>query len=443
MKPEINSTTSIIVALTINALVSRAEAFHLFQTTDCQRNALPGAIPTPTTTLSWSSITTKRSADARPNETGQEEKRRKKKKNKYANFSKTDNLQLDPFEELLSESENKRKELEREFSKKRNRYNGMYSDDDDDDDDDDLEQDHLLEETTSGTRERNKRLFPDNRTIDPYDPTTYGYTEIGTILGAHGVHGLLKIASVTHFSERLCRPGIRHLKAQNRRSPREIRLLEGRHRIKNEYLIRLEGIVDRNEAMKLRGSVLYARQEERPDNIDEDEYLISDLVGLDVRLVTGYGEDDIEDGGSMDEDDPTGKWEVVSNTKDDNEDHERAASEETSVGGKLVGTVRGVVLAEEMCSIPGLGQDLLEVTLPRGRSGTPSWKDEMVLIPLVPSIVPTIDVERGVIYIDPPGGLLDLTYVKEENVRIKGFLPSVSSFKAERDGERTGASSRK
>mmetsp|Transcript_8562 Transcript_8562/g.16153 ORF Transcript_8562/g.16153 Transcript_8562/m.16153 type:complete len:163 (-) Transcript_8562:65-553(-) len=134
MKPEINSTTSIIVALTINALVSRAEAFHLFQTTDCQRNALPGAIPTPTTTLSWSSITTKRSADARPNETGQEEKRRKKKKNKYANFSKTDNLQLDPFEELLSESENKRKELEREFSKKRNRYNGMYSDDDDDDD---------------------------------------------------------------------------------------------------------------------------------------------------------------------------------------------------------------------------------------------------------------------------------------------------------------------
>jgi RimM protein, required for 16S rRNA processing len=70
--------------------------------------------------------------------------------------------------------------------------------------------------------------------------------------------------------------------------------------------------------------------------------------------------------------------------------------------------------------------------MPRGRYGTPSWKDEMVLIPLVPSIVPTIDIERGVIYIDPPGGLLDLTYVKEGNVRIKGFLPAVSSFQENR-----------
>jgi DNA-binding MarR family transcriptional regulator len=28
-------------------------------------------------------------------------------------------------------------------------------------------------------RERNKRVFPDTQTIDPYDPTTYGYIELG------------------------------------------------------------------------------------------------------------------------------------------------------------------------------------------------------------------------------------------------------------------------
>ena len=28
-------------------------------------------------------------------------------------------------------------------------------------------------------RERNKRAFPDTQTIDPYDPTTYGYIELG------------------------------------------------------------------------------------------------------------------------------------------------------------------------------------------------------------------------------------------------------------------------
>jgi hypothetical protein len=32
------------------------------------------------------------------------------------------------------------------------------------------------------TRERNKRSFPDTTTIDPYDPTTYGYIELGKCL---------------------------------------------------------------------------------------------------------------------------------------------------------------------------------------------------------------------------------------------------------------------
>lgn len=27
--------------------------------------------------------------------------------------------------------------------------------------------------------ERNQRQFPDNKSIDPYDPTTYGYIELG------------------------------------------------------------------------------------------------------------------------------------------------------------------------------------------------------------------------------------------------------------------------
>jgi RimM protein, required for 16S rRNA processing len=165
---------------------------------------------------------------------------------------------------------------------------------------------------------------------------------------------------VTEFAERLCKPGVRHLKAQNRRSPREIRLLEGRNRLKNEYLIRLEGISDRNEAMKLRGSVLYARQEERPDDMDEDEYLISELVGLDVRLVTGYGEEDVED---VFMDDPRGALDIPSSMKDNGKEEGEmtTVSDEESVGGKFVGTVGGVVLAEEMCSIQGLGQDLLEV----------------------------------------------------------------------------------
>ena len=312
--------------------------------------------------------------------------KQRRKKNKYASFSKVDELKVDPFEALISESKTKNKEIERESARKKNKRWIL--------------DDEALSALRVEKRDRNKREFPDTKTIDPYDPTTYGYTELGTILGAHGVHGLLKIAVTTDFPERLCTPGIRHLKAPNRRSPREIRLVEGRHRMKNEYLIKFENIGDREEANRLRGSVLYARQEERPKDMSEDEYLVTDLVGLDVVLVTGYGEDNDEE---------------VEKLSD--------IELERGMGKNFVGTVRGIVLAQDMCSIPGLGQDLLEVVLPRGKLGIPSWRDEMVLIPLVPKIVPTIDIEQKIIYIDPPRGLLDLTYIQEENVRIKGFLP--------------------
>lgn len=281
---------------------------------------------------------------------------------------------------------------------------------DEDDDDDPNEK-----------RERNKRSFPDGSTIDPYDPTTYGYVELGTILGAHGVHGLVKLSAVTGFPiERLCQPGVRHLKAPNRRSPREVRLMEGRLRLDDEYLVRLEGVEGRNEANRLRGSVLYARQEERPEELGEDEFMVTDLAGLDVHLVTGYGEDsfeqdDKEDGDTFNVKETDGVGAGV-DLEMDMEETERSK-------GTFVGTVRGIILAEEMCSIPGLGHDMLEIILPRGENGTPSWRDEMVLVPIVSAIVPTIDLEREVIYIDPPDGLLDLRYVQEEKVRIKAFLP--------------------
>lgn len=230
-------------------------------------------------------------------------------------------------------------------------------------------------------------------------------------MGAHGVHGLVKVAAVTEFQDRLCKPGLRHIKAINRRSPREIRLMEGRHRLHDEYLVKLEGIGDRDTAKQLRGSVLYARQEERPDQIRKDEYLITELVGCEVFLITGYGEDVADD----DNDDDN------SNELIENNDNKEEAEEEMTATNKnknknndnnqFVGTVGALVLADDMCTTAGIGQDLLELVLPRGP--IPSWKDQMVLIPFVPQLVPIVDIERKIIYIDPPPGLMDLTYVKQ------------------------------
>ena len=136
------------------------------------------------------------------------------------------------------------------------------------------------------------------------------------------------------------------MKAPQKRAPRQITLLEGKHRLGEEYLVRLKSVENREDAIQLRGHVMYAREEDKIKPAEQEEFLIEDLVGLAVYL-------------------------------QDSVDSERTEN-------PFVGTVAGVVFAEEMCSIPGLGHDMLEVSLPRGTGGLPSVHDELVLIPFVP-----------------------------------------------------------
>ena len=290
-------------------------------------------------------------------------KKRKKKKNKYAKFSKTDQLTADPLESMIQESKQQLQELSEKKKKKQQQPS----------------------KAAAAAKESMKLEFPNTREIDPYDPTTYGYVELGTIVGAHGVKGWVKVNAVTDFPERLIQPGIRHMKATNRRSPRQTYLLDGKHTTGDDYLIQLEGIIDRTAAQQLRGCILYARETERP-SVENDEYLISDLVGCQV-----FGTDD-----------------------------------------QHIGMVDGIALAEDMCATPGLGQDWLELDLTTTANNNNQQQQqkpkEYVLIPFVPSIVPTVDLSNQRIIIDPPAGLLDLTYQKQPKVRIKGFLPAKSSY---------------
>jgi 16S rRNA processing protein RimM len=201
------------------------------------------------------------------------------------------------------------------------------------------------------------------------------------------VHGWLKVQCSTDFpQERLCTPGIRHLKAANKRAPRPVALLGGKHRLGDEYLIQFGDVDSRDTAVKLRGAQLYIRDEEERGALGSEDYSVSDLVGSEVFLWCGGTQD----------------------------------------GAKFVGQVSGVVFSEDICSVPGIGHDYLEILLPRGIGGTKSLRDEMVLVPFVPALVPEVDVESQKIYVDPPAGLLDLTYVREEKARIKGFLPPAS-----------------
>lgn len=170
-------------------------------------------------------------------------------------------------------------------------------------------------------------------------------------------------------------------------------LVSGKPAKDDEYILQLDSVQNREEAARLRGGTLFVREEDRESGTKEEteeeeveaEYFISDLVGLEVFLEPVDG-------------------------------HESS--------NLFVGTVAGVVLSEDMCGVPGLGHDMLEINLPRGKGGTTSLLDELVLVPFVPQIVPRVLISEGSVFISPPDGLLDLTYVREEKVRIKGFLPS-------------------
>ncbi len=293
--------------------------------------------------------------------------KRKKKKNKYAKFSKADKIELDPLEALVQESEQKLKsiELEKELDEKNKRG-------------------APLPPPPEGSTK--KLEFPNNSNIDPYDPTTFGFVEIGSVMGPHGVHGWVKVKGSTDFPERLTTPGMPlHVKPLKKRAPRKVTLAAGKFLGDDQFLIQLQGYYDRTESQTLKGSTLYYATQQ--DSVkDEDEIVLSELVGLEVYR-----------------------------TNDDDDD-----DDDTQI---LVGTVLGVVLAEEMCAIPGLLHDQLEIGVAKDENDMdPKAPQDLLLIPLVPEIVPKIDLENEMILVDPPAGLLDLTYVREEKVKIKGLL---------------------
>lgn len=292
---------------------------------------------------------------------------RKEKKNKYAKFSKVESSEstIDPLEALIRESEEKiiKLQLEMEMAKKGR------------------------QQVKPATPNADKRLnFPNNKDIDPYDPTTFGFVEIGSVLGAHGVHGWNKVQGCTDFPERLTTPGmVLHLKPFRKRAPRMVILANGKSTGPDSFLVQLQDVHDRGQAEKLKGGTLYYSTQQ--DHVKKDhDLLLSDLVGLQVVLLN----------------------------KDEEEGREC-----------VVGIVGGIVLADELCSVPGLGQDMLEVIVESRKSGPvkPGTPHELVLIPMVPEIVPKVDLKEQRIWIDPPSGLLDLTYIRESTTRIKGLLP--------------------
>jgi 16S rRNA processing protein RimM len=160
---------------------------------------------------------------------------------------------------------------------------------------------------------------------EPADPVV-----IGIVASPHGVRGTVKVREVG--SGRHLREGIEPLVGDRRR-----RILTSRHTGKG-YLLDLEGLESREDAVSVRGSELILDRSEL-DEPDDDEYYVSDLIGLQAR----------------------------------------------DLNGAPIGTVEDL--------LQNAGNELLIIR---------SQEDGTIYVPFTAEHVPTVDIAGGVVVVDPP-----------------------------------------
>ena len=171
------------------------------------------------------------------------------------------------------------------------------------------------------------------------------WLSVGKIVGVQGLQGELRVNPASDFPERFTVPGPRWLRSRQGGEPSEIQLQKGRQLPgKSLFVVRFEGVDNRNAAEALVGKELLVPADDRPE-LTEGEFHLLDLVGLEARL---------------------------------------------TADGPTIGTVSDLISG---------GNDLLEITTTDGRK---------VLIPFVEAIVPEVKLEEGWLLLTPPPGLLEL-----------------------------------
>lgn len=107
--------------------------------------------------------------------------------------------------------------------------------------------------------------------------------ELAAITGAHGVNGEVRLKLFGEGVEALSQ----HKSFIARDNGRELKLTKIRSDNKGGAVARFAGVSNRNEAEKLRGTVLTVARDDLPA-LDEGEYYHADLLGL--KVVTDTGE---------------------------------------------------------------------------------------------------------------------------------------------------------
>lgn len=161
---------------------------------------------------------------------------------------------------------------------------------------------------------------------------------VGQIVNIHGLKGEVKVYPLTDYPQRF--DEISEIYIEDSSQKRKI--LSAKYH-KNMAILKIEGINSVEEAEKMRESFLFIDRDNTRE-LEEDEHLITDLIGL-----------------------------TVEDTK-----------------GKFIGTLQEI--------IPYSANDVYVIKSPSGKEH---------LIPGLKRFIPIIDVENGKIIVDPIEGMIE------------------------------------
>mmetsp|Transcript_21316 Transcript_21316/g.27586 ORF Transcript_21316/g.27586 Transcript_21316/m.27586 type:complete len:365 (+) Transcript_21316:6-1100(+) len=237
-----------------------------------------------------------------------------------------------------------------------------------------------------------------HRRFDGRDPETFGFIFCGSLIGAHGVRGSIRVDAPADraLEDRLTTPGTLYLLFPGRRAPRPVRLNSGR-RLRSlganvRYVLSIAGLEQRDVARALAGAQLYMTDDLHLHLEDEDTTNLLELEGAAVF----------------------------------------------DLQGQFIGTVFDVL---DPTPESGLAQRLLQLdlgpfyTTVDGEPQSKYYLDERrrhCYVPLAEPILHDYDTYTNTITLDPPPGLLDLDFIYEPPPAIiRGFLPPPRGVKDE------------
>ena len=105
------------------------------------------------------------------------------------------------------------------------------------------------------------------------------YISVGKILNFHGIKGEAKVGFTKNQEDFFCSLKRVFVKAEQDYKHLEITSVRLN---KNFALVKFDGINSINELMEYKGAFLYVEENTIRENLEEDEFLIDELVGLSV-----------------------------------------------------------------------------------------------------------------------------------------------------------------